>query len=105
MLKTVEGDGWQTEVPDKGWLIEDGKVIEHPGDEAFRRSHDPKVGNMGQTIFWSREAAEDFLEAHLNPVDYHYRKLKNKEISNLDFKAFVGEAVALQKMEEEGYHG
>lgn len=64
-MKTVhhnEGEvPWTVKVPDKGWMIENGKLTQYPGDEAFHRARDPEKGS-GQ-VFWDRDVAVEQFNA------------------------------------------
>ena len=62
-MKRVKGEGWEYEVPAKGWMIESGKVVELAGDEAFERSRSSEKWSC--QVFWTRAAAvERFNEMY-----------------------------------------
>lgn len=97
--ETEQGGPWEIEVPDRGWLVEDGQVVEYGGPGAFERSSNKDVANVGNQVFWTKEAAEAFVFAAYHPVEAAFKEYQEGRISQLDFHNAVGPGVANERIQ------
>jgi hypothetical protein len=102
---------------DRGWFIEGGEVKELKNSKPFlgqanenspefetdaclERARDPEVDN-GNTVYWSKEAAEAALLQQTNPVEYWWREMREGRLDPAELEPLIGTGPARRKRAKE----
>lgn len=101
----------------RGWFVEGGKVVEVKNektwmsprgaperssseyftDTCLERARDPEIGN-GNTVYWTREAAERALLEMTDPVEAAFQDMKADVISEGEFVQRVGSKLVRKRL-------